>query len=193
MSDFTTINNWVNTNVSTTTDLESVTPALLQELQVMADEENETLAGRVFNTLQNYHRQDGMRALGAIRLNSHNPRVDDYRENAFGAVVLKADPHGTDGIFVIIQVMPERYVLKTVIRADRNYNTTSITHTYMSLFESSLTKPFMITGTHNGDSQKNIFIDKLKHDNYEKIDPQLEEGNNDVFTYQQPDGTIVTP
>lgn len=193
MSDFNTTRNWVDTNLATVTALTDVTPAMLQELQVMADEENETLSGRAFNTLKNYHRQDGMRALGSIRLNSHDPRLDEYMDNAFSIVLLKADPHGTDGIFVIVQIVPERYVLKTIIRADRDYVTTGITHTYMSLFDSSLTKPFMITGTHNGECQKNIFIDKLKHDTYKNIDPQLPAGNNDVFTYVQPDGTVVTP
>lgn len=193
MSNFNDVSAWVDTHLATNTDTSLVTKELLLELQAMADNENESLSKRAFHALTNYHRQDGMRALSAIRTNSHNEKNDQYMDNAFSIVILKSDPHSTDGIFVIIQIVPHRYVLKTIVRANSDYVVTNITHTFFSLFESSQTKNYMVTGSNNGDCQKEIFAVKHKHDNYENIDKALEAGGNKPFVITKPNGETYEP
>lgn len=193
MSKFETVSNWVETNVKPAVVALDVTKAMLLELQTIADDEVPSLTERVFRTMRDYQRQDGMRALASITTNAHNPRHDDYMLNAFAVVLLKSDPHGTDGIFVIIQVVPGYYVLKTIIRCDKNYVTISVTHTYLSLYDSPNLKPYMRTGACTGSECDAIFVDKAKVDNKERLEPMLEPGSSDPFTYTQPDGTIVTP
>ena len=193
MSTFTQVDEWVATNLATNNDVTQIDKDTMLALQTMADNENESLANRAFNALRNYQGQDGMRALSSIITNSHNPKTDDYMANAFGIVILKADPHSTDGVFVILQLVPERYVLKTIIRVTKEYVVTTVTHTFFSVFESSLTKPFMLTGTHGGQCQLDLFEHKRKHDNGERIDPQLEAGNNNPFVIQKPNGETYEP
>lgn len=193
MSDFKQVSDWVDAHLADNGDKVTITKELLLELQAMADNENETLSKRAFNILTSYHRQDGMRALSSIRLNTHQPKAEDYRVNSFAIVLLKSDPHSTDGIFIILQVVPERYVLKTVIRCDSNYVTTSVTHTYFNLFESAVTKEYMKTGTGNGECQKDIFVQKRKHDNFEPIDPEFKPGTNEPFTITKPNGETYQP
>lgn len=193
MSNFTTVSDWINTNTKTITEPSVLKEAKLRELQTMADNENPSLMERAFRTMRDYQAQDGMRALSAIRLNTHNPNTNNYMDNAFGIVLLKSDPHSTDGIFVVLQIVPDRYVLKTVIRATRDYVTTNVTHTFMSLFHSSLTKPFMVTGSNNGTCQQELFEHKRKHDEGENIDPQLERGSNAPFVITRPNGETYEP
>ena len=193
MSTFKTVSDWVDLNIVPATKPSDVTPLMLRELQAMADLEIPSLSERVFQNMREYQRENGMRALAALTTNAHNPRHDDYMLNAFGVVLLKADPHGTDGIFVIIQAVPGYYVLKTVIRANRDYIATGVTHTLFLSYDSPLTKQQLITGVCSGNSKDNIFILKNLVDNKQRIDPILEPGSNDVFTYTQPDGKVITP
>lgn len=193
MSNFTTVNNWINTHVVNISNASEITKPLLEALQLMADNEVENLRERVFRSMRDYQGQDGMRAIGSLRLNTYDPRLDNYMDNAFAVVLLKSDPHTTDGIFVVIQIVPERYVLKTIIRANKDYVATDVTHTFLSMFDSSLTKPYMLIGSNDGQCQKDIFIAKARHDTGQNIDPQLEPGTNEPFKLTLPDGTQVEP
>lgn len=191
MSNFQTVSEWVNANIVPATTPTDVTPEMLRELQVMADNEVVSLSERVFRTMRDYQRQDGMRALAALTTNSYNPRHDDYMLNAFSVVVLKSDPHGTDGIFVIIQVVPGYYVLKTIIRANKDYIATAITHTYLSVYDSPNLKPYMKTGACVGTEKDNIFVNKAKVDKKERLEPMLPEGTNGTFSVTLPNGEVV--
>lgn len=193
MSNFTTVSDWINVNTRTIVDPSTLQEAQLRELQEMADNEVPSLMERAFRTMRDYQGQNGMRALSAISLNTHNPNAINYMDNAFGIVLLKSDPNSTDGIFVVLQIVPDRYVLKTVIRATRDYVTTNVTHSFLSLFDSSLTKPFMVTGSNNGTCQQELFEHKRKHDEGENIDPQLERGSNAPFIITRPDGGTYEP
>lgn len=191
MSNFSTINTWVNTNVKPATTPSDVTPEMLRELQVLADAEVPSLTERVFRTMRDYQRQDGMRALASLTTNQHNPRHDDYMLNAFAVVLLKSDPHSTDGIFVIIQIVPGYYVLKTIIRADKNYVTTGVTHTFLSVYDSPALKPYMKTGACVGTEKDAIFVNKAKADNKERLEPMQTPGTSNPFSITLPNGEIV--
>lgn len=191
MSNHQTVSDWVNTNIVPATTPTDVTPEMLRELQVMADAEVESLSERVFRTMRDYQRQDGMRALATLTTNSHNPRHDDYMLNAFAVVLLKSDPHSTDGIFVIIQVVPGYYVLKTIIRANKEYIATAVTHTFFSVYDSPNLKPYMKTGACVGTEKDAIFVAKIKADNKDRLEPMLPAGTNDPFSITLPNGEIV--
>lgn len=193
MSDFNTINEWVNTHLSTIDESSDITIDMLKEIEAFADEEVESLSKRVHRILIDRSGKNAMQALSTITLNNNRPYSDDYMDNALAAVLVKPDPYTTDGLFVIVQIVPNRYVLKTIIRTDNKWKVRGVTHTYLNLFTSDRTKPFMKTGTRNGPQQIAIFEHKAKHDKKERIDPPEELGNNDPFTITQPDGTVVQP
>lgn len=193
MSDFNTINTWVNTHLANNSNPTDITVDQLKELEAFADTENESLAKRVHQAQVNYSGTVCMQTLSSITLNNNRPYSTDYMSNAFAVVLLKPDPYSTDGLFTIVQIVPNRYVLKTIIRCDREYKTKSIVHTYFNMYKSDLTKQFVLTGTHGGAIQTRLFEHKAKHDNKERMDEEQEAGSNDAFTITQPDGTVVQP
>ena len=89
MSNFTTVNNWINTHVVNISNASEITKPLLEALQLMADNEVENLRERVFRSMRDYQGQDGMRAIGSLRLNTYDPRLDNYMDNAFAVVLLR--------------------------------------------------------------------------------------------------------
>lgn len=192
MSDFQTINTWVNTHLKETVDYSTVTPLLLHDLQAMADNEDKVLSNRVFNIMSNYQRDDQLRALSSLHSRDHIANTDMYMENAFAVVILKAAPTGTDGVFVILQIVPGQYVLKTTLIADREYNLTGLTHVFLSQYISPTMKPVVMTGSNNGPCQQQIFSIKNKHDNYERME-EFEYGDNLPFKITLPNGTTVIP
>lgn len=193
MSDFNTINEWVNTHLANNDDASNISPETLKELQTFADAENESLAKRVHHMLVNYSGSVCMQSLSSITLNNNRPYSTDYMSNAFAVVLLKPDPYSTDGLFTIVQIVPNRYVLRTTIRCDNQYVTKTIVHSYLNLFESDQTKSFILTGTQGGAVQLRLFEHKAKHDNKERMDEEQQPGTNDDFTITQPDGTVVQP
>lgn len=193
MSEFSTIKAWVDTHLAPSSKPSDVSESLLKELIAFADAEDETLSKRAHHLLVNYTGEDALRALATITDRNQITNPDDYMSGALAVVVVKPDPHSTDGIFTIIQTVPNRYVLKTTIRSDREFKTKAMTHLYLNLFESDLTKPFILTGTHGGATQVRLFEHKNKHDNKERIDEMQVEGTNDPFTITLPNGSVVEP
>ena len=193
MSDFNTIKSWVTTHLNSDVDITTISKEDLLELQTLADNENESVSKRLYNALVTHTGIHSMRAISAIRLNSHRARTDDYMDNAFGIVLLKNVPNTTDGVFTIVQAVPDRYVLKTTIVCNSKYEVKSVTHSYLNLFVSDLTKEFMLSGTHNGSVQSKIFEHKAKHDNKQTMDEEQTPGSNDPFTITLPNGKVVEP
>lgn len=193
MSDFNTINEWVNTHLASNSDNANINVDMLKEIEAFADAEIEGLSKRVHQILTQYKGKQAMYALGSLSINSNRPRSDDYMDAALAAVLVKPDPYTTDGIFVIVQIVPNRYVLRTIIRTDSKWVVRGVTHTYLNLYESDLTKPFIKTGTLGGPQQVALFEHKNKHDTKQRMDPEQTPGNNDIFTITQPDGTVVQP
>lgn len=192
MSDFTTVKTWVDTHLRDITDYSHLTKALLLELQNLADLENVSLAKRIEHAMINFQRDDQMRVLTTITLNNYNPRLDNPIDNAFGVVILKAAPFSTDGVFILIQHVPNQYVLKTIIRVDKDYKVISVTHTFLCSYSSETIKPGVRTGTLNGQSQKEIFALKDKIDNNQIIE-EVVYGTNDPFKLTLPNGETVIP
>lgn len=193
MSDFNTVSDWVNQNLVGKDDYSHLVKSKLEELQTMADAEDENLSGTVFRCLVDYRGNDNMRALSSITLNSYNPRHGDYMLNAFAVVLVKPAPHSTDGVFTLVQIVPSRYVLKTTIRCDNKYNIFSVAHTYYNMYLSDRTKPYIVTGTLNGSIEKKIFAHKALHDAKGLMETPDTPGTNDPFTITLPDGSVVQP
>lgn len=193
MSEFSTIKAWVDTHLAASSKPSDVSEALLRELMVFADAEDETLSKRAHHILVNYTGEDALRALATLNVKGQITNPNDYMTGALAVVVVKPDPHTTDGIFTIIQVVPNRYALKTTIRCDNKFVVKGMTHLYLNLFESDLTKPFILTGTHGGATQVRLFEHKNKHDNKERLDEMQPEGSDDPFTITLPNGTVVVP
>lgn len=193
MSDFNTVSHWVLQNLVGNDDNTHLVKSKLEELNVMADAEDETLAGTALRCLRDYRGNENMRALASLTLNSYNPRHDDYMLNAFGIVLVNAAPHSTDGIYTLIQIVPGRYVLKTTIRCDKDYNIFSVTHMYYNMYLSDRTKPYIVTGTLNGSVEKKIFAHKALHDAKGLMESPDVPGTNDPFSITRPDGTVAYP
>lgn len=193
MSDFNTIKEWVNTHLSTIDKSSDVTLEMLKEIEAFADNEVEALSNHVYHILSENTGKKAMLTLASVSYNNGRQYSDDYMASALAVVLVKPDPHTTDGLFVIVQIVPNRYVLKTIIRTDNKWNVRGVTHTYLNLFVSDQTKVFMKTGTRGGPQQVALFEHKAKHDNKERMDPEQEAGTTDPFTITLPDGTVVQP
>ena len=193
MSNHDTVSNWVHTHLVDKNDMTHITKVNLNELEMMADAESKSLSNRAFRCILDNNGNNTLTALSTLRLNNHNPTSNNYMDNAFAVVLLKRDPYSTDGIYMLIQIVPGRYVLQTTIRCNKSYVVTGVLHTYYNQYVSDRTKSYVVRGTLNGKVEKSIFIHKNLHDAMGLMESPDTLGNNDIFTITLPNGTVVVP
>lgn len=171
-TNFTLINDWVESNLRDLTAIDDLTIDKIKELEELYPQQDMVYVEGLQRILASSS-NTVMETVSSVRVPYYKPDAENRKDNMFSGLIKHFDPQHRETNYFGFVVVPNFYTLRfyIVTKDDKVILTTIEMRTW---FESHFIKPARYMGAPGGDVWKEMFDFKTKVDDNERLDPVYE-------------------